>query len=125
LDELPTPTKRELEILKVLWEDGACSVRAVHRRLVPVDPDLAYNTVQTMLRIMEVKGLVEHELQGRTFIYTARYTRDESTVRFLDRVFDGAPLALVQSLLRSERISKEELDSIHAMIAAARRSSGG
>jgi predicted transcriptional regulator len=110
-----------LEILKVLWEDGACSVRAVHRCLLPLDPDLAYNTVQTMLRIMEVKGLVEHELQGRTFIYTACYTRDESAVRFLDRVFDGAPLALVQSLLRSERITKAELDQIHAMIAAARR----
>jgi predicted transcriptional regulator len=124
VQDLPTPTPRELEILKVLWEDGACSVRAVHRRLLPLDPDLAYNTVQTMLRIMEGKGLVEHALEGRTFIYTACYTRDESTVRFLDRVFDGAPLALVQSLLRSERISKEELDAIHAMIAAARRVGG-
>jgi predicted transcriptional regulator len=89
-----------------------------------LDADLAYNTVQTMLRIMEGKGLVRHELDGRTFIYTAYYTRDESTVRFLDRVFDGAALALVQSLLRSERISEEDLAEIHAIIAAARRNSG-
>jgi BlaI family transcriptional regulator, penicillinase repressor len=124
LDEISTPTPRELEILKVLWEEGPSSVRAVHAVLRAQEPDLAYNTIQTMLRIMEGKGLVGHDLDGRTFIYTARYTRDESTVRFLDRVFDGAASELVQSLLRSERVSAEELDQIHALIAAARRKGG-
>jgi BlaI family transcriptional regulator, penicillinase repressor len=124
LDEISTPTPRELEILKVLWEEGPASVRAVHRCLQEQEPDLAYNTIQTMLRIMEGKGLVGHDLDGRTFIYTARYTRDESTVRFLDRVFDGAASELVQSLLRSERVSAEELDHIHALIAAERRKGG-
>ena len=121
---MPTPTRRELEILKVLWEDGSSSVRAVHRRLLAHEPDLAYNTVQTLLRLMESKGLVRHELDGRTFIYTARFTRDESTARFLDRVFDGAALQLVQSLLRSERVSASELEQIQALIDAARRKNG-
>jgi predicted transcriptional regulator len=122
---MPTPTPREMAILKVLWEEGPSSVRAVHRRLLLVEPDLAYNTIQTMLRVMEDKGLVWHELDGRTFVYTARYTRDESTVRFLDRVFDGAAALLVQSLLRSERISSKELEQIHALIALARRKQEG
>src|SRR5436305_14601618 len=121
---MPTPTRRELEILKVLWEDGPGSVRAVHRRLLAREPDLAYNTVQTLLRLMESKGLVRHELDGRTFIYTPRYTRDESTARFLDRVFDGAASQLVQSLLRSERVSASELEQIQAVIDAARRKNG-
>lgn len=120
MDELPTPTARELEILKILWEDGASSVRAVHRRLIERNPDLAYNTVQTFLRIMEEKELVGHHAEGRTFIYTPRYSRDQNTVRFLDRVFDGAASQLVLSLLRSERLSRHELDEMHAMIAAAR-----
>jgi len=121
VDDVPTPTAGELEILKILWEEGASSVRAVHRRLAERNPDLAYNTVQTFLRIMEKKDLVSHHVEGRTFIYTPRYTRDENTVRFLDRVFDGAASQLVSSLLRSERLSREELDKMHAMIAAARR----
>jgi predicted transcriptional regulator len=122
---MPTPTPRELEILKVLWEQGPSSVRAVHRQLLPQDPDLAQNTVQTLLRIMEEKkGLVRHELEGRTFIYTARFTRDDSTARFLDRVFDGAAAQLVQSLLRSERVSAEELDRMQALIDEARRRGG-
>jgi predicted transcriptional regulator len=119
VDEQPTPTTRELEILKVLWEDGPSSVRAVHRRLGS-QGDLAYNTVQTLLRIMEEKNLVSHHVQGRTFIYTPRFSRDQNTARFVDRVFDGAASQLVLSLLRSERISRDELDKMHAMIASAR-----
>jgi BlaI family transcriptional regulator, penicillinase repressor len=124
LSELPTPTPRELEILKVLWEQGPSSVRAVHRQLRPQEPDLAQNTVQTLLRIMEEKGLVGHELEGRSFIYTARFTRDDSTARFLERVFDGAAAQLVQSLLRGERVSAEELDRMQALIDEARRRDG-
>ena len=124
MNGMPTPTPRELEILKVLWEQGPCSVRDVHRQLLASDPELAYNTVQTLLRIMEGKGLVRHEAEGRTFIYTARFTRDENTTRFLDRVFDGAASQLVSSLLRSERVSAEELERMQALIAEARRKKG-
>jgi len=128
LNEMPTPgrepTPRELEILKVLWEQGSSSVRTVHRQLLVREPDLASNTVQTMLRIMEGKGLVDHIEEGRTFIYTARCTRDQTTLRFLDRVFDGAASQLVSSLLRSERISSAELEQMQALIAEARKRNG-
>jgi BlaI family penicillinase repressor len=120
MNETPTPTPRELKILKVLWEHGASSVRRVHRVLLQCE-DLAYNTVQTLLRIMEEKGLVEHHVEGRTFIYTPRFSRDESAVRFLDRVFDGAADQLVLSLLRSERIAPQELERMQALIEEARR----
>jgi predicted transcriptional regulator len=120
VDLLPTPTARELGILKVLWDRGASSVRDVHACLAQ-NEDLAYNTVQTMLRIMETKELVEHRVVGRTFVYSPRFSRDESTVRFLDRVFNGMASQLVLSLLRTERISNEELEHMHAMIAEARQ----
>jgi predicted transcriptional regulator len=122
VSDLPTPTGRELEILKVLWELGPSSVRAVHQQLAQgQEKDLAYNTVQTLMRIMESKGLVNHRVEGRTFIYSPCFSRDDNAVRFLDRVFDGAAAQLVQSLLRTERISAEELDQLQAMIAEARR----
>jgi BlaI family transcriptional regulator, penicillinase repressor len=123
VSESPTPTPRELEILKVLWEEGPCSVRAVYRQLAR-DEDLAYNTVQTLLRIMEDKGLVEHHTEGRTFVYTPQFSRDESAARFLDRVFDGAVDQLVLSLLRSERVTADELERMQAMIVNARRKRG-
>jgi BlaI family penicillinase repressor len=122
--DIPTPTPREMELLKVLWEHGPLSVRAVFRHL-EVGKDLAYNTVQTLLRIMEEKGLVAHHVEGRTFVYTPCFSRDESAVRFLDRVFDGAASELVQSLLRRQRIRPEELERLHGLIAEARRRRAG
>ena len=128
MGDTPTPTGRELEILKVLWEHGPSSVRVVYKHLLAQQPggkDLAYNTVQTLLRIMEDKGLVTHHLDGRAFVYEARYSRDQSAERFLDRVFDGAASQLMLSLLQSERLPNEELDRMQALIAAAKRRRGG
>lgn len=120
------PTPRELEILKVLWETGPTGVREVYRRLLAQtqDGELAYNTVQTLLRIMEDKGLVRHHLEGRAFIYTPLYTREQSVQGFVDRVFDGAAEQLVMTLLQSERLSSGELERLQALIAAARKGAG-
>jgi predicted transcriptional regulator len=128
MDELPTPTTREMEILKVLWDLGPSSVRDVHETMRErVDSALAYNTVQTLLRIMESKQLVRHHSAGRTFIYTPRFSKEESAVRFLDRVFDGAASELMSSLIRAERIPSEELERMSALIARAKgkRTIGG
>lgn len=124
MDDTPSPTGRELEILKVLWECGPSSVRSVYRQLLDRQPhgkDLAYNTVQTLLRIMEDKGLVAHETEGRAFVYTPVFRREHSAVRLLDRVFDGAASQLVATLLQAERITPEELERVQALIADARR----
>jgi predicted transcriptional regulator len=126
-DELPTPTGRETDILKVLWDLGPSSVRDVHLALNEVAAEaIAYNTVQTLLRIMEGKQLVVHHNAGRTFIYTPRFSREESAARFLDRVFDGAASELMLSLIRAERVTQDELDRMYALIERARgRRSGG
>ncbi|MEX0676336.1 MAG: BlaI/MecI/CopY family transcriptional regulator [Pirellulales bacterium] len=114
------PSGRELEILKILWELGRASVREVHERMCP-DGELAYNTVQTLLRIMDEKGLVRHEERGRTFVYTPRHTRDRETSRLLDKVFDGALDQFVVSLLHSKNVTARELKKLEKIIADARR----
>lgn len=124
MNELPSPTGRELEILKVLWDLGPSSVRAVYRQMLASQPegkDLAYNTVQTLMRLMEDKGLVTHHVEGRAFIYSPAFSREQSAVRYLDRVFDGAASELVLSLIRSERISATELERVQKLITEARR----
>jgi len=115
-----TPSGRELDILKILWELEAASVREVHERMCP-DGQLAYNTVQTLLRIMDDKGLVRHERRGRTFVYIANHTRERETSRLLDRVFDGALDQFVVSLLNSRKPSSGELKKLEQIIADARR----
>jgi BlaI family transcriptional regulator, penicillinase repressor len=122
VNELPTPTSRELEILKVLWEHGPKSVSEVHRLLQSDEDNQQHvNTVQTLIRLMETKGLVTHSNEGRTFIYSPVFSREESAARFLDRVFDGAASQLVLSLLKAERISPEELEQMRKLINDARK----
>lgn len=118
--EESTPSGRELEILKVLWELGPASVREVHRRLCPND-ELAFNTVQTLLRIMDDKGLVSHKNRGRTFVYAPRYSRQRATARFLQQVFDGSLDQVVVSMLSATDASPEELRQLERIIAEARR----
>jgi predicted transcriptional regulator len=119
LDET-VPSERELEILKVLWELGSASVREVHSALCP-GGERHFNTVQTVLRIMEDKGLVTHREEGRSFIYVPAYSREQVTARFLNKVFDGAMDQLVLSLLEASDASAEDLKDLEKLIARARR----
>lgn len=119
----PAPSEREIQILKALWRLGEASVREALDVLAP-NGELAFNTVQTQLRIMEDKGLVTHRESGRTFIYRALYTREEESSRFLDKVFDGAVQDLVLTLLKSKKIDGEELDALEKLISDSKQTSG-
>jgi predicted transcriptional regulator len=116
----PAPTDREIEILKVLWDLGEASVRDVHARLEKAT-GLHFNTIQTLLRIMDEKGLVAHRASGRTFLYRPLCTREQVSSRFLNRVFDGALGQLVLSMLSAEQVDSQELDELAQIIEDARQ----
>ena len=90
-------TRLELQIMQVLWNNGASTVQAVQQRL-PGDP-LAYTTVQTMLNILQRKGKVKRKLLGKAFEYRPVLSRDkalrEATSDMLDRMFGGSVEALL------------------------------
>ena len=117
------PSEREMDVLKALWAIGSGSVRAVHEHMCP-GGELAFNTVQTLLRIMDEKGLVRHRAEGRTFIYEPVYSRDRVASRVLHRVFDGALDQVVLSLLQAKDASDAELKDLERLIAEARRRKG-
>jgi len=119
-------TDRELEILKILWTRGKASVREVRDDLNKFAGPVAYSTVQTLLNIMEdKKALVEHIVEGRTFIYVPKKSSDrtirELTHRFLDRVFDGAVDRMLVALLDTKPPTSEEFDRLRAMLDDAQR----
>jgi predicted transcriptional regulator len=113
------PTRRELLILKVLWDRGEASVREVHEALRD-DIPIVQNTVQAFLRTMEAKGLVAHRVDGRTFIYRPVRPKDQTSRRLLsgllDRVFDGALDQLVASALSLRAPTTEELERLRALL---------
>ncbi len=103
-------TKLELRIMQVIWRCGSSTVSAVQSEL---DPPLAYTTVQTMLNILERKGKLKRELQGRAYVYTAKVSEAKALgqgVRDLvDRMFGGSSEELVMSLLKNRQIDAKKL----------------
>jgi predicted transcriptional regulator len=103
-------TKLELKIMQVIWRCGASTVSAVQAEL---DPPLAYTTVQTMLNILERKGTLKRDLQGRAYIYSAKVTEGKALgqgVRdLIDRMFGGSSEELVMSLLKNRQIDAKRL----------------
>jgi len=103
-------TKLELRIMQVVWRCGHCTVSDVQGEL---EPPLAYTTVQTMLNILERKGKLKRELQGRAYIYSATITEAKALgqgVRdLIDRMFGGSSEELVMSLLRNGEIDARQL----------------
>ena len=103
-------TRLELKIMQVIWKLGRCTVSAVQAELRPA---LAYTTVQTMLNILERKGKLERELEGRAFVYSAKVTEEKALGQSLrdviDRLFGGSSEELVMSLLKSRQIDAKRL----------------
>ena len=113
------PTERELEILKILWDMRQATVRRVYDYMRQRE-NIAQNTVQTFLRMMEEKGLVTHKLRGRAFVYRPLYSRDKVLSRFLNRIFDGAVDQLVLNAVEVAGLSIEEIEDLEKKLRAAR-----
>lgn len=96
--------------MQVIWKRGASTVGDVQAEM---EPALAYTTVQTMLNILERKGKLRRELQGRAYIYSARVSEEKAvgqSVRDLvERMFGGSSEELVMSLLKSRQIDAKRL----------------
>ena len=110
-------TRRELDIMSVLWRRGSATVAEVRDDLAD---DLAYPTVQTMLRVLEEKGYVGHTVDGRAFRFHALVAQDEAAdsalARLVAKVYHGSRELLVGRLLADEDISPDELRRIKQLL---------
>lgn len=114
------------QILKVLWAEGEATVAQVHQA-VQGPRSFAYTTIATMLRKMEQRGLVTHRLEGRIFIYQAQVA-EKAVSRgmasdLLDRVFGGSLSALVNHLLTTREVSRDEISRLEKLLAEQKRRS--
>jgi BlaI family transcriptional regulator, penicillinase repressor len=112
-----TLTRRELDIMSVLWRRGKATVAEVRDELAD---DLAYPTVQTMLRVLEGKGYVAHTVEGRAFLFHALVEQDDAADSALDRliakVYHGSRERLVSRLLADDDNSTDELRRIKKLL---------
>ncbi len=107
-------TKAELEIMQVIWKKGKVLVHDILEDMP--EPKPAYNTVSTIVRILENKGFVSHKAYGRTYEYFPLMTKEEYTGNYmrtvLDNFFDGSVSRMVNFFSSQKSISLEETDEI-------------
>ena len=128
----PSLTPQELAIMKVVWRLGSATVRDVHDVLRREHrDDLAYTTVLTMMRILEQKGHVRHEEEGRAYVYLPAVRRDAARQHALSHLlktfFDNSAEQAVAALLaiKGEKMSEGELDRMSRLIDAAKKGTRG
>jgi predicted transcriptional regulator len=112
-------TDGELRLMRVLWRQGPSTVAAIVDAVAVANPP-AYNTVQTMMRILERKGFVSHRKEGRAFVFSAlvdqTHARRNVLRHVLDRFFDNSPGTLMLSLLEHEDVSTVEMRRLRELI---------
>ena len=110
-------TERELDIMAVLWEQGPSTVAEVRERLAD---ELAYNTVLTMLRILEEKGHVAHTETGRTHRFHPLVDRETAGKRAIRRVvetvFGGSEDLLLTHLVHDQKLSRRKLERLRELL---------
>ena len=97
--------------MSVLWDLGEATVNEVRDR---VDPNLAYTSISSMIRTLEIKGYVSHRRgEGKTHVYfpvIAPEKAGESALgRVLDKIYGGSPIRLLAHLVDQNRLSAKEL----------------
>lgn len=109
----------QLRIVQLLWERKRATAREITEELSR-ETNIAHSTVQTLLRQLEGKGTVGHELEGRTFYFYPIVQEENVTVNatknFIQSIFRGSVKGLVAHLLEHEKISAQELAEIRDLI---------
>lgn len=110
----PELTRAELEIMNILWERGHAFVNDI---LAEIDePKPAYNTVSTIVRILEKKGFVGHKAYGKTHEYYPAVSKTDYAKGFMDSVlnnfFGGSVSQMVSFFSENRSISVQETDEI-------------
>ncbi len=108
---------RELEVMSVLWKLGSATVSEVR---VALDDDLAYTTVLSLLQILEEKGYVRHEPDGRAYRYFPLVEADRAggsaLTRIRDAIFQGSAVRMFAQMVSDRKLSRKELKRMKRML---------
>ena len=116
-------TEVEQRLMEIVWDLGTATVAQVHEA-IPEPERPAYNTVQTMMKILERKAYVRHRAEGRAFVYTPVVDREAAArtalTHLMQRFFGGSPHALALNLIEGDHLSRNDLDELERTILKAK-----
>ncbi len=118
MDEIKELTKAEEQIMQELWDMEGGFVKEVIDRLP--EPKPAYNTVSTIIRILQAKGFVDHQAFGKSHRYIPTISKEmyKKVVadKLLNGYFDNSPKRMLSFFLEENKLDVKELDEILAII---------
>ena len=118
-------TDREADVMQVLWEHGASTVADVRARL---SDKLAYTTVLSILRILETKGYLRHQQDGRGYRYVAEVEQQDAQTsalrHLLGKFFKGSSELLFTRLLSERKLSQEEISRMRKLLTSVSKEDG-
>lgn len=111
-------TRAEEQIMQVLWELEKTFVKDIIEELP--EPKPAYNTVSTIVRILETKGFVGHEAFGKSHRYYALISREEyksfATEKLLTNYFENSVESMFSFFVKEKKIDLKEADEIFKLL---------
>ena len=116
----PAVSPAETEVLRIVWQLGKATVQNVCEKL-PAKRKITYATVQTLLRRLEKKGYLKHDTQGKAHVFFAAVKSEDVIKRsvsdFLDRLFGGDPVPLMQYLAEHGKMGAEDIGELKQLVS--------
>ena len=116
---LPALSPSETEILRLVWQLDKATVQEVCDKL-PNKRKIAYATVQTLLRRLEKKGYIKHKVKGKAHVFYPAVKQQAVIKRsvgdFLQRLFGGNPILLMQYLAQHGKINPEDIEKLKELV---------
>jgi BlaI family penicillinase repressor len=114
------PTRSELEILKVIWENGPSTVRQVNDNLNKQTRTVQYTSTLKLMQIMQEKGLLKRDDTNMKHVYSPsepeQVTKNALLQKFVESMYKGSASNLVMQLLGNKKTSKKELQAIKDLL---------
>lgn len=118
-NNLPEPTKAELEILQVLWEFGPSTVRFVNDKLNE-QREVNYTSTLKQMQILTDKGILKRDESQMKHIYipveAESKTKNQLLDKFVNTLYKGSASSLVMQLLGNENTSKDDIEKIKKLL---------
>jgi BlaI family transcriptional regulator, penicillinase repressor len=114
-----TFTDKELEIMRVIWGLGEATAKQIQEEL---PGERHYNSVLTIIRVLERKGHLTHRVEGKAYVYRARQSQEKSRGRVLshliEQVFGGSAASLVLHMVETGDLTEDDLREVRQQMAS-------
>lgn len=127
MGSLPQISEAEFEVMKVVWNYAPINTNEITERLTRTTA-WSPKTIHTLIKRLTNKGALTYEKQGRIFVYTPLVKQDEyigqESSSFLKRFYNGDITSMLSSYLEQGRLSKDDIDSLRALLSDTKKKGG-